>query len=226
MDEAPFWISVNGERRVLLTCWPGEPAALAVGHLVAEGWALDARSVLGWAVRAGPGRCTGVDAEVEPAQVADAERLRRHQLEHGCGLRHFLDCEPIPRAHRSPAPDDLAGVFRSLFEAADAAAPEGGVHAAGLTDGSSLLSVSVDVARHCAVDRVIGQAVIAGRHAPLPGLVTTSRISGSMALKAIRAGVAWAASRSLATPLARELAAAAGLTLVEKAARRHGGSGP
>jgi formate dehydrogenase assembly factor FdhD len=67
---------------------------------------------------------------------------------------------------------------------------------------------------------VLGLSLLAGDNPASYGLLLTSRVSGVIALKAVRAGVAWLASRSLATPLARELAAAAGVPLLEQAARR------
>jgi FdhD protein len=224
VDEAPVWIALNGVRRVLLTCSPADPHALALGHLLAEGWIDGAAAVTSAMVSTGPGRCVGVAFDVDPGAVLAAERLRQHQLEHGCGLRHFLDCDPLHgpagAAGGGGAAPDLVAVFRALFAAADEAAPAGGVHAAALTDGLRLVHTAVDVARHCALDRVIGAALRAGTPLGSHGLVATSRISGAMALKAVRAGVPWVASRSLATPLARELAAAAGLPIHEQAARR------
>jgi FdhD protein len=222
VDEAPVWIAINDVRRVVLTCSPADPHALALGHLLSEGWVDSADRIRSITVEEGPGLCCGVSVQVDGPTVEVAERLRQHQLAHGCGLRHFLDCVAMPRREGDP-PDlgvDFATVFRSLFAAADAASPTGGVHAAALTDGTRLLHVAIDVARHCAVDRALGNALRNGSPIAGLGLLATSRISGAIALKAIRANVLWAASRSLATPLARELAAAAGLTLHEQAARR------
>jgi FdhD protein len=222
VDEAPVWIAINDVRRVVLTCSPADPHALGLGHLLSEGWIDGADRIRSITVENGPGLCRGVSVQVEGATVEVAERLRQHQLAHGCGLRHFLDCVAMPQREgdQSALTIDFADVFRSLFAAADAASPSGGVHAAALTDGTRLLHVAVDVARHCAVDRALGDALRSGTAIAGLGLVATSRISGAIALKAIRANVLWAASRSLATPLARELAAAAGLPLHEQAARR------
>jgi FdhD protein len=222
VDEAPVWIAINGVRRVVLTCSPADPHALGLGHLLSEGWIDRADRIRSIEVEEGPGGCRGVNVHIDDPAVAAAERLKQHLLAHGCGLRHFLDCVAMPQ--RTPAGPaaavDFGAVFRSLFAAADAASPAGGVHAAALTDGTQLLHVGVDVARHCAVDRVLGDALRCNAPIAEYGLIATSRISGAIALKAIRANVLWAASRSLATPLARELAAAAGLTLHEQAARR------
>lgn len=228
MDEAPVWIAINGERRIMLTCTPTELPALAVGHLLTEGWISGAGDVAGVRAVHGPGSSRGVEVSVERGRVEAADALRRHQLAHGCGIRHFLDCERQPATVR-PAPSEQhttwTNAFRALFAAADRASPDGGVHAAALCDhDGELVHVAVDVARHCATDRVFGTMLLAEDHAAAMGLVLTSRVSGAIALKAVRAGVGWIASRSRGTPLAREIAAAAGLPLLERAARRESGS--
>ncbi|HSJ05303.1 MAG TPA: formate dehydrogenase accessory sulfurtransferase FdhD [Longimicrobiales bacterium] len=223
LHEAPVWIAVNGVVRTVLHCTPTDPAALAAGHLLAEGWVAGPAGIRELRPATGPGGSVGVDVRADADDVARADDLRRHQLIHGCGLRHFLDCGRI--AHRQAAeeaPDGgaLAELFRELFAIADAASPAGGVHAAALCDGATLRHAAVDVARHCAVDRAIGLACVAGDEPARFGLAITSRVSGLIAMKAIRANLRWIASRSVATPLAIELASAAGVGIHEQAARR------
>jgi FdhD protein len=221
LDEAPVWIAINGVRRILLACSPLNLEALAVGHLVAEAWVDGAAGIHGLRAAAGPGGAYGIELEMEPERVRAAEALRSHRLEHGCGLRHMLDCAPPQRRpHDRASVPALTAAFRALFAAAAAAAPAG-VHAAALCAADGRLQhVTVDVARHSAVDRTIGVACLAGAAPSAYGLVLSSRISGAIALKAVHAGIPWVASRSIATPLAHEIAAAAGVRLHEQAARR------
>jgi FdhD protein len=211
--EAPCWIAVNGTRRIVLSCSPHEIGALAVGHLLAEAWIERAGDLHAWREVAG-----GVEVSMDAARIDAANALREHQVAKGCGLRHFLDCDvaSLPRVSMKQPPRDPAALLRSLFQHAS----EGGVHAAAWSDGETLVHVTTDVARHCAVDRVIGLAALAGAHHG--GLVVSARVSGAMAVKAARAGIGWIASRSIATTLAQELCAAAGITLYERAARAHG----
>jgi FdhD protein len=223
LDEAPVWIAINGVGRTVLHCTPAHPTALAAGHLLAEGWVAGPAGIRDLRWVAGPGGCTGVDVRAAADDVALAEALRRHQMDQRCGLRHFLDCDRLTRrtlAEETPDGDPLADLFRRLFSVADDASPAGGVHAAALCDGATLRHAAVDVARHCAVDRAIGLACLAGDEPARFGLVLTSRVSGGIAMKAIRANLKWVASRSVATSLAVELAAAAGLPIREQAARR------
>lgn len=223
-DEQPVWIALNGVRRIVLSCSPHEPAALALGHLLAEGWIRSAADVHSLTVSSDEGADsarTGVSVQVDPEQLDAAELVRRHQTLHGCGLRHALDCDPYELSPVQPTamPVDAVPLLRALFSMSDDVAPEGGVHAAALSDGVTLIAASVDVARHCAVDRSIGLGLASQDDLTAFGLVCTARVSGAMALKAIRARLGWISSRSIATSLARELADAYGLLLLERAGR-------
>jgi FdhD protein len=133
-----------------------------------------------------------------------------------------------------PGVDEIVPLFRSLFEVAPRG-ELGGLHAAALTDGVELLFAIDEVGRHNAVDKVIGQAILAGVPTSGLGLILTSRISGEIALKAARAGLNWIASRSVPTTLALEIAAVAGLQILARATSReprlhiptyHGGGEP
>lgn len=220
-DEQPIWIALNGIRRVVLSCSPHEPEPLALGHLVNEGWVRSAADVHGLEVAHVQGRA-GVTAHVDPAHLEAFEMVRRHQLLHGCGLRHALDCEPngVAPVQTRALPGDAVMLLRQLFSAVDRLAPGGGVHAAALSDGETLTGIAVDVARHCAFDRAAGLGLIGNSDLSAFGLVTTARVSGAMAMKAARARLGWIASRSIATGLAREIAEHHGVQLLERAVAR------
>lgn len=219
-EEQPVWITLNGVRRIVLSCSPGDVSALALGHLLGEGWIRDAGDVHTLAAEEGNGT-SGAVVEIDADQLEVIETVRRHQTLHGCGLRHVLDCDPGGIAAVQPPPGaiDPAVLLRALFAAADDVAPEGGVHAAALSDGDRLYAVAIDVARHCAADRAIGIGLRERGDTTGLGLVCTARISGAIALKAVRARLGWIASRSVATTLAHEIAAAYGLLLLERGGR-------
>jgi len=215
VEEVPVRIAINGATRIVLACSPGSVTELARGHLLTEGWTDDVAH----------SQCNArddrtADCTIDAARVADAEALRAHQRTHGCGLRHVLDCVPPPVVRTPAEAPDAAPLLRALFGRTDEAARDGGVHGVAISDGSRLLLVRTDVARHCAVDRVIGAALADGVDMERCGLVLTARVSGAIAWKAVRARLGWIASRSVGTSLAHEICTRYGVRLVERAARR------
>jgi len=90
----------------------------------------------------------------------------------------------------------------------------GGTHAAAIFDGDGrVFAMSEDLGRHNALDKVIGQCLLAG--VPLAGCGTalTSRVTLEMASKAARAGLELVAAVSAASSLAIEVTERFGITL-------------
>jgi formate dehydrogenase accessory protein FdhD len=222
VEEAPWWLEVNGRRVAGGTATPDHMKALAAGRLLADGFITESAELLALEIGAGAEGAIHARAQIPAARFANAEGERVHREVNGCGVLHFIACDPGAVRHARntalPQPAELAARFRELFAAVHQASDVGGLHAAALTDGLVLMGPMEDVGRHNAVDKALGAALLERRALRGLGLVVTSRISAEIALKAARSGVAWLASRSIATSLAAALAEVALLPMIGRAA--------
>lgn len=184
-------------------CTPERLDELAAGWLVGEGRAVSAADIGPISVDAASGR-----VELE-APGAD---LRRTPALLSAGA---------PRAPELGAlvakPDRLRELFQAMFEGAALRERTGGIHTGALVERGEVRCVREDVSRHCVVDKLIGQAVIAGSDLDAAIILLSGRISGAIAAKAARAGVAALATMSIPTTLAAEIAGGAGMTLIGRA---------
>jgi FdhD protein len=220
VDEVPVWLEVNGSPVVTWMCTPELLEELAVGWLHGEGYiaSLDELKSL---------RPCATDlgfwAEVDPATVSSvAAEERRRVLASGCGAVSVFLADPAatpaspPRGDPPPL-ETTRALFKALFAAGTRYQATGGIHAAALTDGVTLLCHAEDIGRHNAVDKVIGWALMTRRALTGLGLLVTGRISAELAFKAARAGIAWVATPSVPSTLAAVIARRAGVTLVGRA---------
>ncbi len=203
-------------------CTPDKLDDLVIGWLFGEGY-IDGLPDL---QRMRP--CTkelGFWVDVAPARVdAVNAQPRRRILASGCGsVTAFLgSLADVPRrAPGAPSPEiDLAtmrALFKELFARGERYKETGGIHAAALTDGHSLLYHAEDIGRHNAVDKVVGAAIQDARSPDGLVLLVTGRISGELGYKAARAGIACVATPSVPSTIAVQIAQAAGMTLIGRA---------
>ena len=162
-----------------------------------------------------------VDVPAERYAAVEREE-RRRVLASGCGAVTTIlgAMSAVPRRAR-PAPElDVArtrALFKELFARGERYKETGGIHAAALTDGERLLHHAEDIGRHNAVDKVIGGAVLDERTPDGLILLVTGRISGELAFKAARAGIAVVATPSVPSTIAVDIARASGMHLVGRA---------
>ncbi len=220
VEETPVWLEVNGAPVVTWMCTPDQLDELVVGWLFGEGY-IDG---MGDIQRMRP--CTrelGFWVDIEAERVAAVERSgRRRVLASGCGsVTQFLgSLAAVPRRSGAiPRLDtpQLRGLFKAMFGRGSRYKETGGVHAAALTDGESLLYHAEDIGRHNAVDKVLGAAIQDGKRPDDLVLLVTGRISGELAYKAARANIAVIATPSVPSTVAVEIARASGMTLIGRA---------
>ncbi|MFW5951112.1 MAG: formate dehydrogenase accessory sulfurtransferase FdhD [Gemmatimonadota bacterium] len=223
--EVPVRLSANGVPLVNWTCSPEAYQALAAGRLLTMGFVRGPGDLLDIQSPRDPADDTAIhriDARIPPDRLDAGLREREHRREHGCGLRFLLDCrrDLLPQRDDTAIPelDAFAERFRELFDRSPSRRTTGGHHTAALSDGEALLHLHEEIGRHNGVDKALGAALLEERDLRRLGILTTARISGEIAEKAARAGVAWVASRSVPTTMAVAIATAAGLPLIARAA--------
>src|SRR3954463_15153919 len=141
VEEVPVWLEINGEPAVTWMCTPEQLEELVVGWLHGEGYL----ETLGDLRKLRP--CAtdlGFWADVNPERVAAVKGENRQRvLASGCGAVSVFIADPAtaPRAGGGeiPALDQMRALFKQLFERGARYQTTGGIHAAGLTDGTSLL---------------------------------------------------------------------------------------
>jgi FdhD protein len=222
VEESPVWLEVNNVPAVTWMCTPDQLDNLVVGWMFGEGY-IDR---VGDIVRMRP--CTQelgfwVDVAQDRVEAVDAQP-RRRILASGCGsvtafLGSLADVPSRSAGALTPQIDlaTMRGLFKSLFALGERYKETGGIHAAALTDGETLLYHAEDIGRHNAVDKVMGAALQDNASPEGRVLLVTGRISGELAYKAARAGVACVATPSVPSTIAVQIAQAAGMTLIGRA---------
>ncbi|MEV0050540.1 formate dehydrogenase accessory sulfurtransferase FdhD [Saccharopolyspora shandongensis] len=228
--EEPMEIRVGGRPLTVTMRTPGHDFDLAVGFLVSEGVIGSAHDVTSIRYCAGATSDGGntynvVDVALAPGVAPpDASLERNFYTTSSCGLCGKASLDAVRTTTTWPLGDDslridlstLAVLPDRLREAQRVFDSTGGLHAAGLfTADGRLTCLREDVGRHNAVDKVVGDALRAGR-LPLRDsvLMVSGRASFELVQKAVMAGIPALAAVSAPSSLAVDLAAEAGLTLI------------
>jgi FdhD protein len=220
VDEVPVWLEVNGQPAVTWMCTPDQLDALVVGWCFGEGY-IDARSDLLSMRPCAKEPGFWVTVPTERYETVEGQE-RRRVLASGCGAVTTIlgSLSSVPRRATRPSVPDLArtrALFKELFARGERYQSTGGIHAAALTDGTTLLAHAEDIGRHNAVDKVLGQRLLAGERPDDLVLLVTGRISGELAFKAARARISVVATPSVPSTIAVDIAKAAGMVLVGRA---------
>ena len=227
--EEPLEIRIQGpgqdQRSVAVTMrTPGGDFELAVGFLFTEGLIVpgDISRVAYCDTLPGEDQQYNI-VSVTLNRPFDFDQLRRNfYATSSCGVcgKAALDdievrCAPVASGTRVAAATLLA-LPTELRKAQKVFERTGGLHAAGLFSSDGVLvSIREDVGRHNAVDKVVGEQVLAGR-VPLADhiLQVSGRLSFEIVQKAAVAGVPIVSAVSAPSSLSVEAGERFGMTLV------------
>lgn len=222
--EEPLEIRVNGRTLAVTMRTPGADRELAAGFLLADGILRshdDVWDITRCADPANPLARNIIDVLVAPDRAPQPESGRQRYASSSCGLCGRGSIESV--LHNAPpfdhAPPLRQSVLQSLPERLRAAQTvfqtTGGLHAAGIFDhDGTLLWAAEDVGRHNAVDKAVGQALLAGQW-PVENavLLVSGRAGFEIVQKAAAARVPAVCSVSAASSLAVDLARECGMFL-------------
>ncbi len=206
---------------------PGDDFELAAGFLYTEGILRGREDVsdLRYCRGSEPQEYNIVSVRLRDSAAFDKSLLTRNfYTTSSCGVcgKASLEavevrgCDPLPRGVITVTPEVVCALPELLRAGQPVFERTGGIHAAGLFDeAGELRLLREDVGRHNAVDKVVGQAFLAGE-LPLEGLLLTvsGRSSFEIVQKGIAAGVAVVVAVGAPSSLAVDLARRFNVTLV------------
>lgn len=214
--EVHFDLILDDVRVVTLSATPDDLEALGAGFLFAEGFIDSADDI-------SEIECREKEVRVKTKSKEALSRLleRKHiGLSSGCGKGvTFTDpyrIDHIPPLNTNAAAHSFKMVekFQEIMKLQNIERLSIGLHIAGIFDNNKIWCISYDVARHNAVDKVIGFCLL--RRIKTEGLFlfTTGRISSEMVLKCVRAKIPLIVSHSSPTTLSVEIADKLGITII------------
>ena len=134
----------------------------------------------------------------------------------GCGgSASYIDTEKLPKIKSdfSVSRDKINDSVRTVLSS-DTHHLTGGIHIVALLDAEKVVTVSEDIGRHNAVDRVIGFGLRAGIDFSRTFIISSGRISSEMVRKCLIANIPLIVSRSATTTLSVEIAEKTGVTVI------------
>ena len=208
---------------------PGDDFELAAGFLFSEGIIQSCDDIQEISYCLGPQKemqeYNVVTVQLRPGLKFDAERLLRHfYTTSSCGVcgkasleaLQVRGCPVLPSDRPIISVEVIHQLPQKLREAQAIFETTGGLHAAGLFDSSGkLMSVREDVGRHNAVDKIIGERLLA-KKSPLYDhlMMVSGRASFEILQKALMAGIPVVAAVGAPSSLAVDLAREFGMTLL------------
>jgi len=224
--EEPLEIQVGGRPLVVTMRTPGHDPELAAGWLFAEGLIEGRADLVALEDAAACGAENVVAVRLRDERAVEAARAARGFLSaSACGVCGKTAIEHIfarglpllPAGRPRVARAWLEGLPARMRAAQRVFARTGGLHAAALfAAGGELVVLREDVGRHNAVDKVVGERLLAGALPSLAEtvLVLSGRAGFEIVQKAARAGIPLVAAVGAPSSLALRVAERSGMTLV------------
>lgn len=191
LREEGWNIFLNGEKIETLFCLPADLEALAVGHLFYKGLCKSLEQIV--SVR--------VDAAAKAVHVEAGS-------DDGAPGR-----APLP-GEVSLSPGEILRLQRIFDDSCSLFHCTGAAHSCALADKDGLIIFMSDIARHNALDKVVGEMLRTGEEAGGKALIFSGRLALDMLEKSARSGVRLLIAPGAPSLPAVERAERAGITLL------------
>lgn len=217
--EYPLTIILNKKKLATLLCSPEKLKELTYGFLITEQIIKKAEDIVYFNLDEEKGI-----VEVETANKdINAERFHSKKVnlknlinvEMGCYENFFdsINCEPVNSDMVLPYENIYEFMVRNL-NYSEVFKKTGGVHCVAMCDTNEILVISEDVARHNALDKVIGESVLKNIFLKDKIIILSGRVSLEMILKAAKMQIPIIISKSAPTSMSVALAKRLNITLV------------
>jgi len=208
VEETPYALLVNGRHMMTAMMTPADLEDFVTGFLFTEQVIKD------------PEEIESVRVEKNRISVITTNLFRvvgpKKTILSGCGgSTSYIDSEKLPniRSDFSVGSECIADLIKHTL-ASELHQLTGGIHVVALAGAEGIITVSEDIGRHNALDRVIGYGLRNGIDFSRTFILVSGRVSSEMARKCLIANIPIIASWGATTTLALEVAVKNGLTIV------------
>ncbi len=217
IKEYPLTIFLNNEEFITLLCTPKFLDYLTIGFLISEGIIKIKEDVLSLSLEEERGLAYVKTKEEQSL----AKKLHgKRTMTTGCGkgtiFYNVIDSLKTKKIKSNlyVTKEYIFRMAKQLNRKSELFIKTGGVHSCILCSKEKDLIFHEDVARHNAMDKIIGEAFIKNIDLKDKIVFTSGRISSEMLLKSAKVGIPIVVSRSAVTNLAIDIAKKLGITLV------------
>ena len=215
--EFPLTIILNNEELVTLLCSPTNLEYLAVGFLSSEGL-IRGRDEIKKVMLDQQRGVLRVETE-EDKEIAPGFLFKR-VITSGCGrggsFYGAADATSLTKVESQTeiSAHEIFALMKEFQHRSQVYRVTGGVHSAALCDRNGILIFSQDIARHNAIDKILGQCILENIEIGGRIIMTSGRVSSEILLKAAKGNIPIIVSKSAPTNVAVKLAIDLGMTLI------------
>ncbi|MBT3362124.1 MAG: formate dehydrogenase accessory sulfurtransferase FdhD [Chloroflexi bacterium] len=217
IKEAPITIILNNQELVTLLCSPIDLKNLGVGYLFSEGLLSEKSEIKKVSVDEDKG-IVRVDTVSDTQMESDIpfKRLITSGCGRGASLYSLADAQTLAevKSDMKITPNEVFALVKKFQNMSQIFKETGGVHSAALCNKTEILNFKVDIGRHNAIDKIIGECMLNDISMVDHVILTSGRISSEILLKVLKRNIPILISRSAPTSVGVKLAEDLGITLI------------